>query len=73
MIKYLFYGKILKNKAEVRTLSIDKAIENSAASVEMEGYQIDEQCKDWCRKLLQGELTMEEYIVLVKQRAGVTA
>lgn len=54
-------------------MSIDKAIENSAASVKMEGYQIDEQCKDWCRKLLQGELTMEEYIVLVKQRAGVTA
>ena len=54
-------------------MSIDKAIENSAASVEMAGYQIDEQCKDWCRKLLQGELTMEEYIVLVKQRAGVTA
>lgn len=65
--------KYKKNKAEVRTMSIDKAIENSAASVEMEGYQIDEQCKDWCRKLLQGEITMEEYIVLVKQRAGVTA
>lgn len=73
LIKCLFYGKILKNKAEVRTMSIDKAIENSAASVEMEGYKIDEQCKDWCRKLLQGEITMEEYIVLVKQRAGVTA
>ena len=58
---------------EVRTMSIDKAIENSAASVEMEGYHIDKQCKDWCRKLLQGELTMEEYIVLVKQQAGVTA
>ena len=54
-------------------MSIDKAIENSAASVEMEGYQIDDQCKVWCRKLLQGEITMEEYIVLVKQRAGVTA
>ena len=54
-------------------MSIDKAIENSAASVEMEGYHIDEECTDWCRKLLQGELTMEEYIVLVKQRAGVTA
>lgn len=54
-------------------MSIDKAIENSAASVEMEGYHIDKQCKDWCRKLLQGELTMEEYIVLVKQQAGVTA
>ena len=54
-------------------MSIDKAIKNSAASVEMEGYQIDDQCKAWCRQLLQGELTMEEYIVLVKQRAGVTA
>ncbi len=52
-------------------MSIDKAIKNSAASVEMEGYYIDEQCKEWCRKLLQGELSMEEYIVLVKQRAGV--
>lgn len=54
-------------------MSIDKAIENSAASVEMEGFRIDEQCIDWCRKLLNGELSMEEYIVLVKQRAGVTA
>lgn len=54
-------------------MSIDKAIENSVASVEVEGFRIDEQCKDWCRKLLKGELSMEEYIVLVKQRAGVTA
>ena len=54
-------------------MSIEKAIEYSAASVEMEGYLIDEQCKDWCRKLLQGEITMEEYIVLVKRRAGVIA
>ena len=46
-------------------MSINKAIENSVASVEMEGYHIDEQCKEWCRKLLSGELTMEEYIVLV--------
>jgi hypothetical protein len=52
-------------------MSIDKAIEISAASVEMEGYHIDERCKDWCRQLLQGKITMEEYIVLVKQQAGV--
>lgn len=73
LIKRLFYGKIIKNTIEVRTISIDKAIENSAASVEMEGYKIDKQCKEWCRKLLLGELTMDEYIVLVKQNAGVTA
>lgn len=54
-------------------MSIDKAIENSAASVEMEGYVIDDECKDWCRKLLLGELTIEEYIILVKERAGVVA
>jgi len=38
----------------------------------MEGYQIDEQDKDWCRKLLQRELTMDKYIVLFKQQAGIT-
>ena len=36
-------------------MSIDIAIENSAASVEMEGFIIDDQCKDLCRKLLQGD------------------
>lgn len=71
LIKASFCDKIFAN--EVKTMSIDKAIENSAASVEMEGFSIDEQCKNWCRQLLQGELTMEEYIVLVKQRIGVPA
>lgn len=52
-------------------MSIEKAIENSAASVVMEGYVVDEQCKEWCRKVLQGELTMEEYIVLLKRRVGI--
>lgn len=51
----------------------DKAIENAVASVEMEGYQIDEQSKEWCKKLLLNEITMEEYIELVKLKAGVTA
>ena len=54
-------------------MSIDKAIENSAASVEMEGYLIDKRCKEWCRKLLRGEITMDEYLVLIKQLAGVIA
>lgn len=57
----------MKNK------SYDKAIENVVASVEMEGYQIDEQSKEWCKKLLLNEITMEEYIELVKLKTGVTA
>ncbi|MGN0500314.1 MAG: hypothetical protein ACI4HK_04110 [Ruminococcus sp.] len=53
--------------------SIDKSIKNAVASVEMEGFHIDEQSKTWCRQLLLKEITMEEYIRRVKQKAGVRA
>lgn len=69
-------GIMLVCNSEVEAMknkSYDKAIENAAASVEMEGYQIDEQSKEWCKKLLLNEITMEEYIELVKLKAGVTA
>ena len=46
-------------------------IENAASSVEMEGFTIDEQSKAWCRQLLQNEITLAEYISLVKEKAGV--
>ena len=48
-------------------------MENAAASVEMEGYTIDSKSKEWCRKLLRNEITMQEYISLVKKKAGVKA
>ena len=54
-------------------MSIDKAIENAIASVKMEGYQIDNECVQWCKKLLQKEINMEQYIALVKQKSGVVA
>ena len=53
-------------------MSIDKAIENAVASIEMEGFSIDEQCKDWCRMLLNNEISMEQYISLIKQSVGVS-
>ena len=53
--------------------TIEKAINNAAASVEMEGYHIDEQSKEWCRQLLRKEITTEEYISLVKKKAGVSS
>lgn len=52
-------------------MSIDKAIENAVASVEMEGFSIDEQSKDLCRKLLNNEISMEQYISFIKQSVGV--
>ncbi|MBQ3816967.1 MAG: hypothetical protein II802_01695 [Clostridia bacterium] len=52
---------------------IEKAINNAAHSSEMEGYTIDDTVKEWCRKLLKKEITMEEYISFIKSRAGVSA
>jgi hypothetical protein len=50
---------------------IEKAIKNASASVEMEGLLVDEQSKALCRKLLLNEITFEQYLTLVKQKAGV--
>lgn len=52
---------------------IEQIIENAAASVEMEGYTIDSKSKEWCRKLLRNEITMQEYISLIKEKTGVKA
>lgn len=52
---------------------IEKAIKNATTSVEMEGFSIDEQSKALCRKLMLKEITLEQYISLVKQNAGVNA
>lgn len=52
---------------------IEKAIKNASASVEMEGFSIDEQSKILCKKLMLNEITMDDYILLVKQKAGVNA
>lgn len=54
-------------------MSIDKAIKDAVASVEMEGYQVDSECVKWCRKLLDKEIDFQEYIALVKQKSGVVA
>lgn len=54
-------------------MSIDKAVANASASIQMEGYQIDNECIVWCKKLLKKEISMEEYIALVKQKTGVGA
>ncbi len=36
-------------------MSIEKAIQIAAASVEMEGFQIDEKSREWRQQLLKGD------------------
>lgn len=47
-------------------MPIERAIKNAAASVEIEGFCIDAECREWCRLLLEKKITLTEYIELVK-------
>lgn len=49
---------------------IEKSIRTATVSLEMEGLHVDEQCIAWCRKMLSGEITPDEYLKLVTSRVG---
>lgn len=49
------------------------ALDNAEASLNIEGLSVSKQTKLLCEKLLAKEITMAEYISLIKQKAGVTA
>ncbi|MBQ5765126.1 MAG: hypothetical protein IIW03_03175 [Clostridia bacterium] len=49
------------------------ALSNAEASLNIEGLTVSEYTKSLCKKLLSHEITMAEYLELVKQKAGVTA
>lgn len=53
-------------------MQIEKTVKIAVASLKMEGLNVDEQAKKWCKDLLKKEITLEEYILLVKTRAGVS-
>lgn len=61
-------GSDFLSKNEIKT-----AINNAEASLNMEGLFVSEQTKSLCEKLLTKEITMPEYLSLVKEKAGVTA
>lgn len=50
-----------------------RAINNAAASIEMEGFEVLPEYKKLCEKLLNKEITMEEYIAAVKTIQGINA
>ena len=42
--------------------SIEQSMQTAEISVRMEGLAVSDTCKDWCRKLLAGEITLEQYL-----------
>ena len=51
---------------------INTAINNAEASLIMEGLSVSKQTKALCEKLLAKEITMSEYIAIIKQNALVS-
>lgn len=41
---------------------IEKSIHMAAASLKMEGFQVDAGCVELCRMMLEGKISMDEYI-----------
>lgn len=42
--------------------SIERSIMAAEVSLRMEGLPVTEVCKELCRKLLAGEITLEQYL-----------
>lgn len=45
--------------------AIERSIHTAAVSLKMEGFLVEPDCVALCRKMLAGEITMEEYIACV--------
>ena len=50
--------------------SIERAIQTAELSLQMEGFSVSETCKDLCRKLLTGEISLEDYLSQVIANKG---
>lgn len=47
---------------------IEESIRTATISLEMEGLHIDSQYVEWCRQMLSGEISMEEYLAMVIEK-----
>lgn len=50
--------------------SIERSIRSAEVSLRMEGLSVTDACKELCRKLLAGEITLEQYLTYVTPRRG---
>ena len=48
--------------------TIEKSIHAAVTSLEMEGFKVDAGCVELCRLMLEGKISMEEYIKRVTLR-----
>ena len=46
--------------------SVEQSIRTAEVSLRMEGLQVFDDCKEMCRMLLSGKITMDQYLDYVK-------
>ena len=49
---------------------VERSIRAAEVSLQMEGLSVTESCKEMCRKLLAGEITLEQYLSYVIPGGG---
>ena len=54
-------------------MTLENALDRGIANVEIEGFTVDEQMREWCKKLLKKEITYEEYLALLRDKAHKSA
>jgi hypothetical protein len=63
--------KICYNQLETEgckvKISTEAAIRNAEASLKMEGMQPSEEILSECRRVLNGEITYEQYIAIIRE------
>lgn len=57
----------------MRTEQIEKILQNTKRSMEIEGFTIDNVLEETGRKVLAGEIRREDYIASVKEKARTYA
>ena len=50
--------------------SIERSIRTAELSLRMEGFSVTDACKELCRKLMAGEITLQEYLTQVISGEG---
>ena len=60
----------LTDALECLSDSIDRSIRTAELSLRMEGFSVTDACKELCRKLLAGEITLQEYLTQVISGEG---
>lgn len=49
-------------------MTFEKALKNSIASSRMEGYQINDDIKKNCERLIKGEITISQLVEEIKNK-----